>query len=133
MIATPTSSVVRNSNPPSHVWNAESDDAYLQNIVNLVYAQAKDKNIRIKAFWLVGHSQGGATSSRLIRMDFFKDKVDGFLSLSGGRIGGSPGRGDFSGLAEQVQLLARRARQRSSPWCRSSGWTGTGHAAGIAL
>jgi hypothetical protein len=95
VIATPTSSIVPNSNPPSHVWNGATDDAYLQNIVDLVYAQAKEKNIKIKAFWLVGHSQGGATSSRLIRTDFFKDKVDGFLSLSGGRIGGSPGRGDF--------------------------------------
>ena len=95
VIATPTSSVVPNSNPPSHVWNAQTDDAYLQNIVDLVYAQAKGKNLRIKAFWLVGHSQGGATSNRLIRTDFFKDKVDGFLSLSGGRVGGSPGRGDF--------------------------------------
>jgi len=95
VIATPTSSVVPNSNPPSHVWNAGADDTYLQNIVDLVYAQAKEKNIRIKAFWLVGHSQGGLTSSRLIRTDFFKDKVDGFLSLSGGRVGGSPGRGDF--------------------------------------
>ena len=96
VIATPTSSIVPNSNPPSHVWNAEADDAYLQNIVIMVYAQAKEKNIKIKAFWLVGHSQGGATSSRLVRTDFFKDKVDGFLSLSGGRVGGSPGRGDFS-------------------------------------
>ena len=99
VIATPTSSVVANSNPPSHVWNGETDDVYLQNIVNLVYAQSKEKNFKIKAFWLVGHSQGGSTSSRLIRTDFFKDKVDGFLSLSGGRIGGSPGRGDFSNLA----------------------------------
>jgi pimeloyl-ACP methyl ester carboxylesterase len=95
VVATPTSSIVPNSNPPSHVWSAEADDAYLQNIVNLVYAQAKEKNIKIKSFWLVGHSQGGATSSRLIRTEFFKDKVDGFLSLSGGRVGGSPGRGDF--------------------------------------
>jgi poly(3-hydroxybutyrate) depolymerase len=95
VVATPTSSIVPNSNPPSHVWNAEADDAYLQNIVNLVYAQAKEKIIKIKSFWLVGHSQGGATSSRLIRTEFFKDKVDGFLSLSGGRVGGSPGRGDF--------------------------------------
>ncbi len=99
VIATPTSSVVPNSNPPSHVWNTESDDAYLQNIVNQVYEDAKGKNIKIKAFWLVGHSQGGATSSRLIRTDFFKSKVDGFLSLSGGRVGGSPGRGNFSNLA----------------------------------
>jgi hypothetical protein len=95
VIATPTSSILANSNPPSHVWNAQSDDAYLQNIVEMVFAQAKEKNVKIKAFWLVGHSQGGATSSRLIRTDFFKDRVDGFLSLSGGRVGGSPGRGDF--------------------------------------
>ncbi len=99
VVATPTSSVVANSNPPSHVWNGETDDVYLQNIVNLVYAQSKEKNFKIKAFWLVGHSQGGSTSSRLVRTDFFKDKVDGFLSLSGGRIGGSPGRGDFGNLA----------------------------------
>jgi hypothetical protein len=99
VVATPTSSVVTGSNPPSHVWNAENDDAYLQNIVTEVYEQAREKNIKIKAFWLVGHSQGGSTSNRLIRTDFFKDKVDGFLSLSGGRIGGSPGRGDFSALA----------------------------------
>jgi hypothetical protein len=95
VVATPTSSIVPNSNPPSHVWNADADDKYLENIVNLVYAQAKGKNIKIKAFWLVGDSLGGATSSRLVRTDFFKDKVDGFLSLSGGRVGGSPGRGDF--------------------------------------
>jgi hypothetical protein len=32
--------------------------------------------------------------------DFFKDKVDGFLSLSGGRVGGSPQRGNnFGNLA----------------------------------
>src|SRR5579864_4319862 len=54
IIATPTSSVP-NTNPPMHVWNGETDDAYLQNIVNLIYAQLGAKNI--KAFWLVGHSQ----------------------------------------------------------------------------
>jgi hypothetical protein len=27
-----------------------------------------------------------------LRTDFFKDKVDGWLSLSGGRLGGNPGR-----------------------------------------
>ena len=26
----------------------------------------------IKAFWLVGHSQGGMTSNRIVRTDFFK-------------------------------------------------------------
>ena len=89
-----------------------TDDAYLQNIVNLVHAQASEKNLKIKAFWLVGHSQGGATSSRLIRTDFFKDKTkNGFLSLSGGRIGGSPGRGRLqqSGGARPVSGVARGA------------------------
>ncbi|HWE51979.1 MAG TPA: hypothetical protein VG273_19460 [Bryobacteraceae bacterium] len=97
VVATPTSSLTA-ATPPSHVWNGETDDAYLQNIVDLVYAQAKEKDIKIKAFWLAGHSQGGATSSRIVRTDFFKDKVDGFLSLSGGRVGGGPGRGDFGNL-----------------------------------
>ena len=32
------------------------------------------------------------TSNRILRTDFFKDKVDGWLSLSGGRLGGNPGR-----------------------------------------
>jgi hypothetical protein len=35
----------------------------------------------------VGHSQGGATSRRIVCSDYFKDKVDGFVSLSGGRVG----------------------------------------------
>jgi len=46
----------------------------------------------------VGHSQGGMTSNRIIRTDFFKQRVDGWLSLSGGRLGGNPGRGNFSNL-----------------------------------
>jgi hypothetical protein len=32
------------------------------------------------------------TSNRLLRTDFFKTKVDGWLSLSGGRLGGNPER-----------------------------------------
>jgi hypothetical protein len=32
------------------------------------------------------------TSNRLVRTEFFRDRVDGWLSLSGGRLGGSPGR-----------------------------------------
>jgi pimeloyl-ACP methyl ester carboxylesterase len=79
--------VIATPNSPTHVWS-EGDDAYLQNIVNLVYEQVGAKNI--KAFWLVGHSQGGMTSNRLVRTDFFKGKVDGWLSLSGGRLGPTP-------------------------------------------
>src|SRR5262245_581416 len=82
--------VVATPNSPTRVWT-EADDEYLKNIVNFVIEQIGKENI--KAFWLAGHSQGGATSNRLIRTDFFKDRVDGFLSLSGGRIGGNPGRG----------------------------------------
>jgi poly(3-hydroxybutyrate) depolymerase len=74
---------------PRRVWTAE-DDVYLQNIVSSVIEQFGRDNI--KAFWLVGHSQGGATSSRLVCSDFFKTKVDGFLSLSGGRVGGAAPR-----------------------------------------
>jgi hypothetical protein len=33
------------------------------------------------------------TSNRLVRTDYFKQRVDGWLSLSGGRLGGNPGRG----------------------------------------
>ena len=40
--------------------------------------------------WLAGHSQGGITSNRIICTDYFKGKVDGWLSLSGGRIGQAP-------------------------------------------
>jgi hypothetical protein len=41
----------------------------------------------IAAFWLVGHSQGGMTSNRLLFSEYFAARVDGWLSLSGGRIG----------------------------------------------
>jgi hypothetical protein len=70
------------------VWT-EADDRYLQNVVASVVEQLGA--MRIRAFWLVGRSQGGMTSNRLLRTDFFRDRVDGWLSLSGGRLGGSPG------------------------------------------
>ncbi len=81
--------VIATPNAPTRAWSA-ADDEYLQNIVEFVVSQIGRE--RIKAFWLAGHSQGGMTSNRLIRTDDFKDKVDGWLSLSGGRLGGSPGR-----------------------------------------
>src|SRR5882672_12139224 len=86
--------VIATPNAPPRVW-AATDDEYLQNIVNLIYDQVGKSNI--KAFWLVGHAQGGMTSNRLVRTDFFKARVDGWLSLSGGRLGGNPGRAsDFA-------------------------------------
>src|SRR5258706_12744272 len=82
--------VIATPNSPTRVWS-DADDEYLHNIVNFVIEQIGKENIM--AFWLVGHSQGGMTSNRIVRTDFFKDKVDGWLSLSGGRLGGNPGRG----------------------------------------
>jgi hypothetical protein len=42
----------------------------------------------ITAFWLAGHSYGGQTSNRFIMTDpFFTERVDGWVSLSGGRLG----------------------------------------------
>src|SRR2546427_1763936 len=87
--------VIATPNAPTRSWS-ETDDEYLQNIVNFVIEQLGKENI--KAFWLAGHSQGGMTSNRIVRTDFFKEKVDGWLSLSGGRLGGSPGRGSFTNL-----------------------------------
>jgi poly(3-hydroxybutyrate) depolymerase len=100
VIATPFS--------PTRVWSA-TDDEYLQNIATSVIDQLGRNNI--KAFWLVGHSQGGATSNRLVCTEFFKTKVDGFLSLSGGRVGGSPQRGaNFGNLAPRGDAPATGAR-----------------------
>jgi hypothetical protein len=91
--------------PPPKAW-APVDDEYLQGIVNLIYDQIGKDNI--KAFWLVGHSQGGMTSNRIIRTDFFKQRVDGWLSLSGGRLGGNPGRGNFGNLTPRTPPAAGR-------------------------
>jgi len=87
--------VIATPNSPTRVWS-EVDDEYLRNIVESVVDQIGAPNV--KAFWLAGHSQGGLTSNRLVRTDFFRDRVDGWLSLSGGRLGGSPGRGNFGAI-----------------------------------
>lgn len=81
--------VVASPNSPTRVWS-EADDEYLRGIVSSVVEQVGAANI--KAFWLAGHSQGGMTSNRLLRTEFFAARVDGWLSLSGGRLGGAPGR-----------------------------------------
>jgi hypothetical protein len=67
------------------LWNPENDDRHLQNIVNFVY-QALGAS-RIKAFWLAGHSAGGVTANRLLTTPFYRTKVTGWVSLSGGRLG----------------------------------------------
>ena len=65
-------------------WS-EADDDYLHNVVDLVVATVGKPNV--DRFVLAGHSQGGMTSNRIICTDYFKDKVDVRISLSGGRIG----------------------------------------------
>src|SRR6202000_855515 len=69
---------------PGRYWS-DADDEYLHNIVDLVVAAVGKENVQ--HFIMAGHSQGGLTSSRLVCTDYFKDKVDVRISLSGGRVG----------------------------------------------
>jgi hypothetical protein len=89
VIATPTAATTE----PARHWVSEADDKYLEGIVEAVFVRFGKENIR--SFWLAGHSQGGMTSNRLIRTGYFKDRVDGWLSLSGGRIGPAPRAENF--------------------------------------
>jgi len=87
VVATPTAegSGAMGSGSGIRMWMPDKDDEHLQNITNQVIDAFGAENI--KSFWLAGHSQGGGTSHRLVCTDFFADKVDGLLSLSGGRVG----------------------------------------------
>lgn len=76
--------VVITPGSPTRFWS-EADDAYLHNIVDLVVGAVGKDNV--ESFILAGHSQGGLTSSRLVCTDYFRDKVDVRISLSGGRVG----------------------------------------------
>ncbi len=91
VIATPTAATT----DPIRMWTGAADDAYLQGIVDLVSEEFGSDNIA--AFWLAGHSQGGMTANRVICTPYFRDKVDGWLSLSGGRIGPVEIPADFFG------------------------------------
>lgn len=90
--------VIATPNAPPRVWRPE-DDAHLRNVVDMVYDRIGAENI--KAFWLAGHSQGGATSRRIVCSPYFAPKVDGFVSLSGGRVGGQPPRAQGAGRPPQ--------------------------------
>ena len=84
VVITPTAATM--PRPNTRMWTAADDDAHLQAITDSVVGALGRE--RIKAFWLAGHSQGGMTSNRIVCTPFFAGKVDGFLSLSGGRVGG---------------------------------------------
>src|SRR6185437_9232367 len=90
-IATPSAA----TKEPARMWVGQADDEHLRNIV--AQAIAKYGKAAIARFWLVGHSQGGMTSRRLLAGDrYFQDRVDGWLSLSGGRIGAAERAKDFA-------------------------------------
>ena len=91
VVATPSCA----TKEPFRHWVGEADDAHLRNIVTQLLDHYGRANI--KSFWLAGHSQGGMTSNRLLNDDgFFIDHVDGWLSLSGGRIGAAERAPGFS-------------------------------------
>src|SRR5690606_38525916 len=70
------------------------------------------------------HSQGGMTSNRILRNAFFEARVDGWISLSGGRLGGNPGRaegfGPPSSAAPDSEEARARARQMSAMFARAA-------------
>ena len=90
VVATPSAA----TKEPTRHWAADADDEYLVELVESVLDRLGPS--RVRAFWLVGHSQGGMTSHRLLAgNDYFADRVDGWLSLSGGRLGPAERAPDF--------------------------------------
>jgi hypothetical protein len=89
--------VVITPGSPTRFWS-EADDEYLHNMVDLVVGTVGKENVQ--HFILAGHSQGGLTTSRIVCTDYFKDKVDVRISLSGQRVGAttSANRGFVGGI-----------------------------------
>jgi hypothetical protein len=81
VIATPTAA----TGDPMRRWVPEADDDHLGNVAQMVIEQLGPA--RIASFWLAGHSLGGFTANRLLSQEYFASRVDGYLSLSGGRLG----------------------------------------------
>lgn len=111
VIATPSAATTE----PFRHWSAEADDEYLAALVEAVVERVGRGNIR--SFWLVGHSQGGMTCNRLVSTNqYFADRVDGWLSLSGGRLGLAAERAaDFGpprSEAERARMAEVFARRR---------------------
>ena len=106
VVATPSS---KTRAPMSH-WAPDADDDHLKAIVEMVGTRFGS---RLRSFWLVGHSQGGMTSNRLLRDAWWGDRVDGWLSLSGGRIGQAPFVADFGPpRSEEEQKAMAEFRSR---------------------
>jgi pimeloyl-ACP methyl ester carboxylesterase len=110
VIASPSAS----TKEPSRHWAPKADDQYLVDLAESIIGRCGAQVIR--AFWLVGHSQGGMTSNRLLSTNqYFADRVDGWLSLSGGRLGLQPERAVNFGppLSEADRAVMEQAFARS--------------------
>jgi hypothetical protein len=81
VVATPTAATAE----PFRRWVPGADDEHLRNVAELVFGRFGPA--RIASFWLAGHSMGGLTANRLLRQGYFASRADGYLSLSGGRLG----------------------------------------------
>src|SRR5436309_631648 len=110
VVAAPTAA----TDAPMRHWASEADDEHLQNVVDMVFDRFGSG---LRAFWLVGHSQGGMTSSRLLATPFFAERVDGWLSLSGGRIGQAQIAEGFGPprTKEQQEAMAQFRARRFQP------------------
>ncbi len=106
--------VIMTPGSPTRTWSA-ADDEYLHNIVDRVVEAVGKGNV--ERFILAGHSQGGMTSNRIICTDYFKDKVDVRISLSGGRIGPTTpaGRGFGAGGLPVYQQIPGQAPPAPAP------------------
>jgi len=106
--------VIMTPGSPVRAWSA-ADDEYLKNIVDSVVGAVGKNNV--ERFILAGHSQGGMTSNRIICTDYFKDKVDVRISLSGGRVGPTTpaGRGFGAGGLPVYQQVPGQAPPATPP------------------
>ena len=110
VIATPSAA----TKEPARRWVGEADDEHLRNICRYVFDKYGAANI--KSFWLAGHSQGGMTSRRLLSEDpYFQNRVDGFLSLSGGRFGPAERAADAGPPSPPGQERARMTMTQPEP------------------
>ena len=108
-------------------WSVETDYAYIEGVVDYVYETFGAQHI--KAFWFAGHSFGGLTTRRLICTEAYQARNPvGFVSLSGGRVGSTGGRGgaaaalpecDFSHIfATGEHELGEGGLPETSTWAR---------------
>jgi hypothetical protein len=104
VVATPTAATAE----PMRRWVAEADDEHLRNVTEYVFARFGLQNIA--AFWLTGHSQGGLTANRLATGGYFAQRIDGYASLSGGRLGPAGHVDGFGPPPQPGEPLRRRIR-----------------------